>query len=420
MPIRTRSPHLRRWSLLVAYLATACEAGAAADSSATDTEETGSSETESQPETLSSAGASDDDDDDNDDDGGTTEGGETSGGESCMAHQLSCSGACIIPATDSANCGQCGRACEADELCSEGSCLGAPKDCTVAGAMCPSGYFCDLGSGECQLGCAFDDQCPQPGECDLASHTCGCSGGTLSCDGLCVPQSVSACGSGCEVCDSAPASAAPICQAGSCGFVCDGGFHACDSNCVSNDAVEHCGSACSPCPDVANASETCDGSGCGFDCDAGYHPEDGGCVADCGAASCGDQEVCDPDSGACVSCPDAPSETEPNDTLEQADTIPGTSPFFGAGGNSCLEGDIDVWTLNTSGSGFWALVPFGNAVWNVEIRQGGNVLASEQCSSQLCDPGGTLSNLHFAQPVEFYVTHLSGGLPQQYGLEFTQ
>ena len=144
------------------------------------------------------------------DPGGGTTTSTTDGGD-CAPGLVACGSDCVDTATDPGHCGGCSDACGADQLCATGECVDAPADCSVAGAMCPAGHFCDVATRACLVGCAFDDDCPQPGTCDLSTHTCSCDPGTNFCGMGCVAEGPSACGSSCETCSAAPANAAPAC-----------------------------------------------------------------------------------------------------------------------------------------------------------------------------------------------------------------
>lgn len=57
----------------------------------------------------------------------------------CPDGSLVCGGACVDPATDAENCGECGAACAAGEWCAAGACAPAPDPC---GGPCPPGQTC--------------------------------------------------------------------------------------------------------------------------------------------------------------------------------------------------------------------------------------------------------------------------------------
>jgi hypothetical protein len=70
-----------------------------------------------------------------------------------------------------AHCGQCDRACGANQVCTSGSCTDLPQDCPAGG--CPFGSYCDLGQNRCAAGCLDDSGC-NPGQAcrDRACRPC--------------------------------------------------------------------------------------------------------------------------------------------------------------------------------------------------------------------------------------------------------
>jgi hypothetical protein len=54
----------------------------------------------------------------------------------CAASDTCCDGACINLQTDAANCGACGNACDAGEICVAGSCQACNVTCTGSAAAC--------------------------------------------------------------------------------------------------------------------------------------------------------------------------------------------------------------------------------------------------------------------------------------------
>jgi hypothetical protein len=114
-------------------------------------------------------------------------------GSACCAQGQACyQGACCTPNCSGRECGadgcggNCGG-CGANEFCdADGQCQGMPDDCRQD--PCPKGYYCDLNTGECKAGCISDGDCPQPGTCDLASHSCRCDSGYHPCSDQCLPN----------------------------------------------------------------------------------------------------------------------------------------------------------------------------------------------------------------------------------------
>lgn len=103
-------------------------------------------------------------------DGGTTTTGDASTGTSCASPKTTCSGSCVDTATDVSNCGACGKACVAGQVCSSGTCALAcaggatkcdtacvdtkvdPNNCGACGTKCGAGEVCS--NGQCGLTCA--------------------------------------------------------------------------------------------------------------------------------------------------------------------------------------------------------------------------------------------------------------------------
>ena len=90
----------------------------------------------------------------------------------CHTNQLNCGGACIAPASDDANCGACGHACDTGMMCTGGACEPIPPSNTCLLPMLMCGSDC------------IDPQTTAAhcGSCDVACDaSADCIGGT--CDG---------------------------------------------------------------------------------------------------------------------------------------------------------------------------------------------------------------------------------------------
>ena len=126
-------------------------------------------------------------------------------GQSCTPGQMMCGGGCKTVATDAENCGTCGNACAAGQVCQAGQ--------------------------------------------------CACSAGLLACGGTCVASNAMHCGSCTTMC-----SGTQVCSGGTCGDSCPTGQMQCsDGACVApngGDAM-HCG-GCNACP----AGATCNAGVC--------------------------------------------------------------------------------------------------------------------------------------------------------------
>lgn len=152
-----------------------------------------------------------------------------SGGEPCAPPLVRCGVDCVDPAIDEAHCGGCHRSCAAGAVCIDGTCEGA-GDCRDTG--CTGFTYCDLATGRCESGCAFDDQCGANERCELSTHRC----------------------------------------------VCQADHHRCGGSCVSDFDTATCGAACTPCPTDPNGVTVCDGATCSIECLPGTISCDGSCA----------------------------------------------------------------------------------------------------------------------------------------------
>jgi hypothetical protein len=152
----------------------------------------------------------------------------------CPPSQVSCSGLCVDPRSDAANCGACGRACP-----------GAPN----AAPRCVAGA-CQVA---CRRGFADCDGNPANGcETDLTSDVAHCG----TCDSAC----------------PAFPNASPACSGGRCTSTCAPGFGDCDGNpangCetdLTSDAA-HCGKCTLACLGTSTTTATCQGGTCQYAC----------------------------------------------------------------------------------------------------------------------------------------------------------
>lgn len=131
--------------------------------------------------------------------GGSTAGGtaNTTPRSQCAGTTLECRGACIDPATDEANCGDCGNQCQAGLVCNAGRCEALPTDCLSN--ACPGDFGCDPETRTCARRCFSNADCKASGSTCSASGTCGCSGGARACGAVCTGQASSCrCPSGFE------------------------------------------------------------------------------------------------------------------------------------------------------------------------------------------------------------------------------
>ncbi|MFO0609192.1 MAG: hypothetical protein U0324_38870 [Polyangiales bacterium] len=205
---------------------------------------------------------------------------------------------------DPTHCGACATACM------------APANATATCAAGACGFTCNAGSADCDRaaanGCEVDTQsdranCGACGRACAAGEVCSrgvctstCGAGETNCAGSCANLNTSeancgACGRAC----ANPANASASCAAGRCGFTCTAGFGDCDGNPAngcetsllgSAASCGRCGNACA----VPNAVAGCDAGRCVVGaCNPGFADCDGapanGCEVDTRStpASCG-------------------------------------------------------------------------------------------------------------------------------------
>lgn len=128
----------------------------------------------------------------------------------CPVGEILCAGRCVDPASDAANCGACGIACDARAACVRGAC-----DCAPVLSSC-GGACVDLASdpahcGACGVACFGGTVCSAAG--GPAVCTAACGAGEANCGGACVRLEedryhCGACGRSCAAGES--------CEGGAC------------------------------------------------------------------------------------------------------------------------------------------------------------------------------------------------------------
>lgn len=82
------------------------------------------------------------------------------GAPNCEDPTIACGGVCIDPSADPANCGACGNACDASELCSAGECVdGCDASLTACGQSCRDLTSDAAHCGACDSPCASGFLC---------------------------------------------------------------------------------------------------------------------------------------------------------------------------------------------------------------------------------------------------------------------
>lgn len=199
---------------------------------------------------------------DGDGDSGGGDGDGDSGGE-CRPEQVTCSGRCATTANDPDNCGACGSACDADEVCAMSECVNeCPPDSTDCGRGCHDLDFDSSNCGACDNRCDIGQQCGG-GECVPA-----CDNGEAPCGsgGACVDTSTD------------------VAHCGACGITCEA-----DERCDRGDCVLDCSlreTDCDGvCSDLALDTENC--GICGNSCGDALSCVSGRCQCAIGEMDCG-------------------------------------------------------------------------------------------------------------------------------------
>jgi|GEM_PF-2506918 len=263
--------------------------------------------------------------------------------------------------TDRDNCGSCGTACAADEICDAGSCVGCPAGEVVCGNSCIDTDTNPAHCGACDAACdlANVDQhgcvggvctvvnCDAGyGDCDATAAN-GCEVDLLATDAHCgtcanaCPAGESCCNGSCADLDTDAS------NCGACGNTCPAGQSCCSGACADLDSdVNNCGS----CGNACAAGEVCSQGACALDCGVGETDCNGSCVnlntdpQNCG--SCGnvcdltnvDQHGCAGGSCTVVGCDDGFADCD-SQAANGCETTLGTTDNCGACGHACAAGE---------------------------------------------------------------------------------
>jgi len=206
-------------------------------------------------------------------------------GPSCAPGVSCCNDRCVDLRNDPTNCGGCGVACVAGQLCINGQCAGVTCNpgCGPSQTCCAEGCIDTLNDpnhcGGCGNVCRPGQMCVR-GAC-LGDPGCGmgpsCTGGTTCCGTGCADLrtdrlNCGACGRACsntQACNQGRCMTQPMCGGGP---ACDPGQTCCGDRCfdTQND-VAHCGACGRACASLPNTVPVCRGGQCGIGgCQMGF------------------------------------------------------------------------------------------------------------------------------------------------------
>jgi len=181
--------------------------------------------------------------------------GNNPSGLTCPSGNTACGDSCVVVSRDPKNCGTCGNACPAGQVCTQGQCL---LDCLGGATKC-------------------GDTCT---DTKIDTQNCG------------------ACGKACD--------AGLFCSGSTCGSTCGSGTSMCDAGCVDtkNDRFN-----CGGCGTTCEVAEDCVQSTCALQCqqgltlcptpDGGLYPADAGDAATLGPNVCANTVIDPYNCGGC-------------------------------------------------------------------------------------------------------------------------
>ncbi|MFO0560623.1 MAG: MXAN_6577-like cysteine-rich protein [Polyangiales bacterium] len=232
-------------------------------------------------------------------------------GPTCGAGQILCSGQCVSTQSDRANCGACGMACPAGQICAMGACA---TSCPMGQTEC-SGQCVNTQSDRANCGMC-GTACPSGQVCNAGMCATSCPVGQTACSGACVNTMSDA--THCGACGMACPSG-QVCNAGMCELRCPSGQSVCGGACVNtqNDPANcgACGTACAM--NELCAAGTCVRTGCPMGqtvctpsvADAGADGGDASADGAVGRAYCADTNNDPNNCGACATvCPSGPNQ----------------------------------------------------------------------------------------------------------------
>jgi hypothetical protein len=248
---------------------------------------------------------------------------------------------CANTRTDQANCGACGNACPAGQVCSAGQCS---TSCQPNETLCGSDGGADAASPYCantqtdQANCGgCGNACPAGQACSAGQCATTCQPNETQCSpdgGASYCANTSTDGQNCGTCGNA-CPAGQVCSKGGCSTVCATGLAVCGNQCIDLQSDrDHCGS----CSGACAAGQTCSSGQC---CSVGYSFCSGACIdtyddsnncGGCGVTCSGSTPVCA--GGTCAAtCPNG--YTVNGGRCARTFTITWDQVIGAAGSNAC-------------------------------------------------------------------------------------
>jgi hypothetical protein len=228
-------------------------------------------------------------------------GSTASTGLICNGSETACGQSCVEMQTDPANCGSCGNACAAPQVCSNGTCaFSCAGGATACGQSCVDIKVDPKNCGACGTACDPSQVCSAgtcSGRCPQQQTACVGDGGAVSCVYTSSdPNNCGACNVAC--------SAGKVCTGGACKDTCGAGESLCTGGgdaggpyCAKTDSDN---ANCGQCGKVCSAGQACVGGQCSGNCG----PGDTLCAGDGGAGYCATLQTDNANCGKCGNaCP---------------------------------------------------------------------------------------------------------------------
>ncbi len=174
----------------------------------------------------------------------------------CKDGATACGSACVQITSDTKNCGGCGAACAAGQVCMLGKCQAS---CGVGYSECDGGCYDVQRTGAHCGRCGSD--CGEKQSCSEGACVDTCPSGQVSCGGACVDTAFhsSHCGGCFQACEGSLVCSEGACVSDEFGKRCRFGLQRCSQTCVNiMTNKSHCGGCGSTC----KSGETCNSGKC--------------------------------------------------------------------------------------------------------------------------------------------------------------